>query len=163
MDRLKKLKVCLALIVCVFIAVRRGRLWPPIPSRSAVCCRSPVPMPHWETTSRRAPSWLRTSTTSRGGVLGKQVEILVRDSQLNGGVALRKAKELQFDQKVDFLAGTLSGAVSKVVNEYSAKNKIIFMGYCQSDMVTGEDINKYGFTGMYSPYMCAMGDREVCL
>jgi len=93
---------------------------------------------------------------SQGGVLGKKVEILVRDSQLNGGVALRKAKELVFEQKVDFIAGSLSGAVSKVINEFSAKNKIIYMGFPQSDMVTGKDINKYGFSGMVSPYMCAM-------
>lgn len=93
---------------------------------------------------------------NEGGVLGKKVEILVRDSQLNGGIALRKAKELVFEQKVDFIAGSLSGAVSKVINEFSAKNKIIYMGFPQSDMVTGEDINKYGFTGMVSPYMCAM-------
>lgn len=88
-----------------------------------------------------------------GGVLGKKIQILVRDSQLNGGVALRKAKELVFEQKVDFLAGSLSGAVSKVLAEFARKNKIIYMGFPQSDMVTGEDISPYGFSGMVTPFM----------
>ncbi len=88
-----------------------------------------------------------------GGLLGKKLEIVVRDSQLNGGVALRKAKELVFEEKVDFLAGSLSGAVSKVLNEFAGKNKIIYMGFPQSDMVTGEDISVYGFSGMVTPFM----------
>ncbi len=88
-----------------------------------------------------------------GGVLGKKIEIVVRDSQLNGGVALRKAKELVFEEKVDFLAGSLSGAVSKVINEFACKNKIIYMGFPQSDMVTGKDICRYGFSGMVTPFM----------
>ena len=88
-----------------------------------------------------------------GGLLGKQLEIVVRDSQLNGGVALRKAKELIFEEKVNFLAGSLSGAVSKVINEFADKNKIIYMGFPQSDMVTGEDISRYGFSGMVTPFM----------
>jgi branched-chain amino acid transport system substrate-binding protein len=90
---------------------------------------------------------------AEGGVLGKQLEIVVRDSQLNGGVAVRKAKELVFEEKVDFLAGSLSGAVSKVINEFADKNKIIYMGFPQSDMVTGEDISPYGFSGMVTPFM----------
>jgi putative dehydrogenase len=69
------------------------------------------------------------SYNSQGGVLGRKVEILVRDSQFNGGVALRKAKELVFEQKVDFIAGSLSGAVSKVFNEFFAKSKVIYMGF----------------------------------
>lgn len=92
----------------------------------------------------------------KGGCLGKTVEIVVRDSQLNGGVAVRKAKELVFEEKVDFLAGSLSGAVSKVINEFACKNKIIYMGFPQSDMVTGEDICRYGFSGMVTPYMAVM-------
>ncbi len=90
---------------------------------------------------------------AKGGVLGKQFEIVVRDSQLNGGVALRKAKELVFEEKVNFIAGSLSGAVSKVLNEFADKNKIIYMGFPQSDMVTGKDISKYGFSGMVTPFM----------
>jgi branched-chain amino acid transport system substrate-binding protein len=91
----------------------------------------------------------------QGGILGKKVQVIIRDDQLDSGVALRKVKELVFEEKVDFLAGTLSGAVSKVVNEFSSKNKIIYMGYPQSDMVYGADINKYGFSGMPSPDMAA--------
>jgi branched-chain amino acid transport system substrate-binding protein len=96
----------------------------------------------------------------QGGVLGKKVQVVVRDDQLDSGVAVRKLKELVFEEKVDFLAGTLSGAVSKVVNEFSSKNKIIFMGYPQSDMVYGADINKYGFSGMPSPDMAAQAVAE---
>lgn len=90
-----------------------------------------------------------------GGVLGKKVEVQVRDSQMNPGVALRKAQELVFDQKVDYLVGTLSSSVVKVISEFSAKNKILYMGFPQTE-ATGKDINRYAFTGMVSPFMCAM-------
>ena len=95
-----------------------------------------------------------------GGVLGKQLEIVVRDSQLNGDVALRKAKELVFEEKVNFLAGSLSGAVSKVLNEFACKNQIIYMGFPQSDMSIGKDICRYGFTGMVTPFMAAQATSQ---
>jgi branched-chain amino acid transport system substrate-binding protein len=93
---------------------------------------------------------------AEGGVLGKKIELFVRDSQLDGGTALRKAKELLNEQGVKFIGGSLSGAVSRILNEFAEKNKIIYMGYPQSDMVTGEDINKYGFASMVTPYMDVM-------
>jgi len=95
-----------------------------------------------------------------GGVLGKQLEIVVRDSQLNGDVALRKAKELVFEEKVNFLAGSLSGAVSKVLNEFACKNQIIYMGFPQSDMSIGKDICRFGFTGMVTPFMAAQATSQ---
>jgi branched-chain amino acid transport system substrate-binding protein len=104
---------------------------------------------------QKASELVVETANKAGGVLGKKVELVVRDDQLDSGVALRKVKEMVFEEKVDFIAGTLSGAVSKVINEFSAKNKIIFMGYPQSDMVYGTDINRYGFSGMVSPDMAA--------
>jgi len=93
---------------------------------------------------------------AEGGVLGKKVELYVRDSQLDGGIALRKAKELVDEEGIKIIGGSLSGAVSRVLNEFAGKNKLLYMAYCQSDMVTGEDINKYGFTNMVNPYMDVM-------
>lgn len=91
-----------------------------------------------------------------GGVLGKKIEVFVRDTQLDGGIALRRAKELVEEVGVDFLAGSLSGAVSRIINEYAGEQKIIYMAYCQSDMVYGEDRNDYGFGCMVTPYMGVM-------
>jgi len=93
---------------------------------------------------------------AEGGVLGKQVKLYWRDSQLNAGVALRRIKELLEQEGVQFIGGSLSGAVSRVINEFAGKNKIIYMGFPQSDMVTGEDINMFGFANMVTPYMDVM-------
>ena len=43
---------------------------------------------------------------AKGGVLGRKIEWIYRDDQLNGAVALRRAKELVEEEKCDFIGGT---------------------------------------------------------
>ncbi|MGA2962107.1 MAG: ABC transporter substrate-binding protein [Candidatus Korobacteraceae bacterium] len=93
---------------------------------------------------------------AKGGVLGHKIEWIYRDDQLNGAVALRRAKELVEEDKCDFIGGTLSGSISLAINEFAGKNKVIYVTDCQTDMVLGSDLNKYGFAFMVIPYSAAL-------
>jgi branched-chain amino acid transport system substrate-binding protein len=97
---------------------------------------------------------------ARGGVLGRKIEWIYRDDQLNGAVGLRRAKELIEEEKCDFIGGTLSGAISLAVNEFAAKNRTPFLAYSQNDMALGSDFTKYGFDFMCLPYSAALATSK---
>ena len=100
---------------------------------------------------------------AKGGILGHKLAWVYRDDQLNGAVALRSAKELLEEEKCDFIGGTLSGFISLAINEFACKNKILYMAYCQSDMVLGKDLCKYGFAFMVIPYSAALAVSKYAL
>ena len=56
---------------------------------------------------------------SQGGVLGRKVEMLVRDDQLNVQVISQLCKELIENDKVDFLSGALGEHTILAMNEAS--------------------------------------------
>ena len=97
---------------------------------------------------------------AKGGILGNKIEWVHRDDQLNGAVALRRAKELVEEEKCDFIGGTLSGSISLAINEFASKNKIPYMAYCMSDMVLGADQGKYGFAFQVIPYSAALATSK---
>jgi branched-chain amino acid transport system substrate-binding protein len=105
---------------------------------------------------QRATELAVNEWNAKGGVLGHKIVWVSRDDQLNGAVALRRAKELVEEEKCDFIGGTLSGAISLAINEFACKNKIPYVAYCQSDMVLGSDQCKYGAAFMVIPYSAAL-------
>ena len=105
---------------------------------------------------QRATELAVNEWNAKGGVLGHKIVWVSRNDQLNGAVALRRAKELIEEEKCDFIGGTLSGAISLAINEFACKNKVPYVAYCQSDMVLGSDQCKYGAAFMVIPYMAAL-------
>ncbi len=97
---------------------------------------------------------------AKGGILGRKIEWVYRDDQLNGAVALRRAKELVEEEKCGFIGGTLSGAISLAINEFACKNKVPYVAYCMSDMVLGADKCPYGFAFMMIPYSAALATSK---
>jgi len=65
---------------------------------------------------------------ANGGVLGRQVELIVRDDQLDVQVNAKLAKELVENDKVDFLSGALGESTILSMNEASRQYKKIFFG-----------------------------------
>jgi branched-chain amino acid transport system substrate-binding protein len=61
---------------------------------------------------------------SKGGVAGKKLELLVRDSALKTDAALAAARELIMDQNVNFIFGPVSSAVRLAVSDMSKQMKI---------------------------------------
>ncbi len=64
---------------------------------------------------------------AKGGVLGRKLEILSRDSKANADEAVRLARELIIKDNVDFLAGTLTSAEAPAVSTIAKENKIVFV------------------------------------
>ena len=64
---------------------------------------------------------------AKGGVLGRKLELLPRDSKANADEAVRLARELIIKQGVDFLVGTVTSAEAPAVSTVAKENKIIFI------------------------------------
>src|ERR1043166_5222726 len=64
---------------------------------------------------------------AKGGVLGRKLELLERDSKANADEAVRLARELIIKNNVDFLSGTLTSAEAPAVSTIAKENKIVFV------------------------------------
>ncbi len=64
---------------------------------------------------------------AKGGVLGRKLQILSRDSKASADEAVRLARELIIKDNVDFLAGTLTSAEAPAVLTVAKENKIVFI------------------------------------
>ncbi|MGH7065251.1 MAG: ABC transporter substrate-binding protein [Stellaceae bacterium] len=64
---------------------------------------------------------------AKGGVLGRKLELLPRDSKANADEAVRVARELIIKNGVDFLVGTLTSAEAPAVSTVAKENKIVFI------------------------------------
>jgi branched-chain amino acid transport system substrate-binding protein len=59
-----------------------------------------------------------------GGVLGRPLELVIRDSALKTDMGIAAARELVVDQKVNFLLGPVSSAVRLAVSDVARQYKI---------------------------------------
>lgn len=74
---------------------------------------------------------------AKGGVLGRKLEIVSRDSKANADEAVRLSRELIIKDNVDFLAGTLTSAEAPAVSTVAKENKIVFLApSAKSTMLT---------------------------
>src|SRR6201993_395192 len=64
---------------------------------------------------------------AKGGVLGRKLELLERDSKANADEAVRLARELIIKNNVDFLSGTLTSAEAPAVSTIAKENKVVFV------------------------------------
>ncbi|HWI25652.1 MAG TPA: ABC transporter substrate-binding protein [Stellaceae bacterium] len=64
---------------------------------------------------------------AKGGVLGRKLELLSRDSKASADEAVRLARELIIKDNVDFLVGTLTSAEAPAVSTIAKENKIVFI------------------------------------
>jgi branched-chain amino acid transport system substrate-binding protein len=62
-----------------------------------------------------------------GGILGRKVELLTRDSKASADEAVRLAREMIIKDNVDFLSGTLTSAEAPAVSTIAKENKIVFV------------------------------------
>jgi branched-chain amino acid transport system substrate-binding protein len=83
---------------------------------------------------------------AKGGVLGRPIEIFLRDSELNATIATRRLQDLVAKEKIDWHVGTLSGGITFAANQVLKKHNIPYMSSCQ----TVEKFHEKGVTGPYS-------------
>ena len=64
---------------------------------------------------------------ARGGVLGRKVELVTRDTKGSADEAVRVSRELILKDNVDFLVGTVTSAEGPAVSTIAKENKIVFV------------------------------------
>jgi branched-chain amino acid transport system substrate-binding protein len=64
---------------------------------------------------------------ARGGVLGRKIELVSRDTKGNADEAVRVSRELILKENVDFLVGTLTSAEGPAVSVVAKENKVVFI------------------------------------
>ena len=66
-------------------------------------------------------------TNAKGGVLGRKLELISKDSKGNADEAVRVARELILKDEVDFLVGTFTAAEGPAVSPIAKENKVVFV------------------------------------
>jgi len=89
-----------------------------------------------------------------GGVLGRPLEIVVRDDNGNPGDAVRAAEELLSREKVVMLVGTFASNVGLAVADLAKQRKVPFLASEPlTDKIVWENGNRYTFRLRASTYM----------
>src|SRR5262249_40088278 len=84
---------------------------------------------------------------AKGGVLGRKIELVVRDTKGNADEAVRVARDLILRENVDFLFGTLTSAEGPAVSPIAKENKNVFVvPVVKTDqLLTPENLHPYVF------------------
>jgi len=90
-----------------------------------------------------------------GGVIGRKVETVVRDSEFKPEVAKRKATELIEVEKAAFLVGAIVGFEGIAMAEVGCKNDVIVSFFGQNFLTVKGKMCKYQFGNNLSPYQTA--------
>ena len=90
----------------------------------------------------------------KGGVLGKQLEIISRDDAGKPGNAVKIAEELISKEKVSLLAGTFFSHIGLAVTDFAKQRKVLFIASEPlSDAIVWSKGNDYTFRLRPSTYM----------
>jgi branched-chain amino acid transport system substrate-binding protein len=101
-----------------------------------------------------ASTFAMEEINAKGGVLGRKVEVIIRDTAGNAGQASTRAKELIENDKVDFMCGVNLGGEVLAVHEQTYPKKMIFMANSMSDPIPAvPTFSKYTFHPDLAPYM----------
>ena len=93
-----------------------------------------------------------------GGVLGRPLKLIVRDSKLNPEQALREVKDLVIKEKVFWVQGAVSSSEARAISEFCKTEKMIYViEQAKSDKLLGEWGHRYVFSATNNAYMEAVG------
>ena len=73
---------------------------------------------------------------AKGGILGRKVELLVRDDQLKPQIGAQRTQELIEKENCQFIVGGLAAHVQMAINEQTKKAGKLFISVSQSDEIT---------------------------
>src|SRR5690348_17683115 len=83
---------------------------------------------------------------SKGGVLGKKLELISRDDGANPGEAVRAAEELVTREGVALIAGTFLSHIGLAVTNFAGQKKVFFLAAEPlTDKITWQNGNKYTY------------------
>ncbi len=84
---------------------------------------------------------------AEGGILGKKVEILIRDDEASPAAAARASRKLVLEDKVNFLVGVNGSPAAFAVSETAKRFKTVYLssGGAMGAGLTGKECNRYTF------------------
>jgi branched-chain amino acid transport system substrate-binding protein len=90
----------------------------------------------------------------KGGVIGRELELITRDDSANPGDAVRVAQALVTRDRVDVLAGTFLSHIGLAVSDFAKQRKIFFLASEPlTDKLVWDNGNEYTFRLRPSTYM----------
>ncbi|MCX7913907.1 MAG: substrate-binding protein [Thermodesulfovibrionales bacterium] len=105
---------------------------------------------------RRAADLAVEEINAAGGILGKKVQLVYRDTRCNPKLARENAIELYDKEGVQMIFGGSSSAVIVAVGKVAKeKKKLAFGTLTYATEVTGEEGHKFIFRECYDSYMAA--------
>jgi len=82
-----------------------------------------------------------------GGILGRKIEVLTRDSKFKVDLGLSAAKELIYRENVDIMMGTINSALALAISDLCKKEKVpFFVTFAKSAKITGAKGHRYVFS-----------------
>lgn len=82
-----------------------------------------------------------------GGIMGRKIEVLTRDSKFKVDIGLSAAKELVYRENVDILMGTINSALAMAISDMCKKEKVPFFAtFSKSAKITGAKGHRYVFS-----------------
>jgi branched-chain amino acid transport system substrate-binding protein len=98
---------------------------------------------------------------AQGGVLGRKVELLIRDDKLKADEGARRAKELIESEGVQLMSGNLAAHVQLATNEQCKLNGIPYVSVSQSNEITQRPDNSvYTYHEALDPHMTTQAVGE---
>lgn len=84
---------------------------------------------------------------AKGGVLGRKIEFVTRDSKFKVDLGLSAAKELIMRKNVDILMGTINSSLALAISDLCKAEKIpFFVTFAKSAKITGKKGHRYVFS-----------------
>ena len=97
-----------------------------------------------------------------GGILGRPVELLIEDSASDPGLAVTKARKLVGSDKVNFLMGSVSSAVSLSLSQAAEELKTLYLDTGgHTDQVTGTECRWTTFRTCSTTWMLTAGNFKT--
>jgi branched-chain amino acid transport system substrate-binding protein len=90
-----------------------------------------------------------------GGLVGRKIELVTRDTEFKPEVTKRKATELLDVEKSPFLVGALVGFEGIALSEVGCKNEVVVAFYGQNFLTVKGKMCKYQFGNNLTPYQTA--------
>ena len=95
--------------------------------------------------TNRAAGVMVKEINAAGGLLGRPVELVTRDSKGTVNEAVRQARDLLLTENVDFLLHSINSAECVGVSSVAKQAQKILISNCANDDFTGKDGNNYAF------------------
>lgn len=83
---------------------------------------------------------------AKGGLLGKKIQLLHEDNEFKPDVAVKRARKLVLEDKVNFLTGCMGTPMAVAMNQVATSYKTIMIQYAAAgDLIQGKEFSRYGF------------------